>query len=118
MAGLPVIAEAEVDEVKNMGSTGDDASVAVDKGKDLFSTGEDQHELAFGTKKQTASDPADVRSLHRMISRPFSESIIRKISHRPSRIREISGERMEELAKLFKKIDEEVAEIVDDVEKL
>ncbi len=29
--------------------------MAVDKGKDLFSTGEDQHTLVFGTEKQAAS---------------------------------------------------------------
>ena len=61
-------------EKKNMGSTGDDASVATDKGKNLFSTGEDQHSLVFGTEKQTASDPNDKASLKRLITRPFSES--------------------------------------------
>jgi hypothetical protein len=60
-------------EVHNPGSTGDSAELAVDKGKDLFSTGEDQHELVFGTKKQTASDPYDLRYTRRMVSRPFSE---------------------------------------------
>lgn len=59
---------------KNMGSTGDDASLAVDKGKDLFATGEDVRTLAFGTEKQTASDPYDQRALSRLISRPFSEN--------------------------------------------
>jgi len=61
-------------EKKNMGSTGNDASIAVDKGKDLFSTGEDQHTLVFGTEKQTASDPNDKASLKRLITRPFSEA--------------------------------------------
>jgi len=65
-------------EKKNMGSTGNDASIAVDKGKNLFSTGEDPGELVFGTKKQTASDPNDKASLKRLISRPFSESVLRK----------------------------------------
>ena len=60
-------------EKRNPGSEGDDASMAVDKGKDLFSTGEDQHSLVFGTEKQTASDPADMRSLRRLVTRPFSE---------------------------------------------
>lgn len=76
LSSLPRLSEEpeDVDEVKNMGSTGNRAEIAVDKGKDLFSTGEDQHSLVFGTKKQTASDPADMRFLRRMVTRPFSES--------------------------------------------
>ena len=57
-----------------MGSTGSRAEIAVDKGKNLFSTGEDQFRLSFGTKKQTASDPHDRRAQRRMITRPFSET--------------------------------------------
>jgi hypothetical protein len=57
----------------NPGSTGNRAEIAVDKGKNLFSTGEKAHSLAFGTKKQTASDPYDRRAARRMIGRPFSE---------------------------------------------
>lgn len=60
---------------KNPGSEGDDALVAVDKGKDLFSTGENSFNLVFGTEKQTASDPFDRRARRRMITRPFSEHI-------------------------------------------
>lgn len=60
-------------EVYNPGSTGDSAEVAVDKGKDLFSTGEDQHTLVYGREKQTATDPYDRRYTNRMITRPFSE---------------------------------------------
>ena len=56
-----------------MGSTGNRAEIAVDKGKNLFSTGENPFLLAFGTEKQTASDPNDFRALSRMITRPFSE---------------------------------------------
>lgn len=57
----------------NRGSTGNQAELAVDKGKNLFSTGENQFKLSFGTKKQTASDPNDRRAARRMITRPFSE---------------------------------------------
>lgn len=64
---------ALIGERKNMGSTGNRAELAVDKGKNLFSTGESQFQLAFGTKKQTASDPNDRRASRRMITRPFSE---------------------------------------------
>jgi hypothetical protein len=56
----------------NPGSAGNDAFIAVDKGKDLFSTGENPLKLTFGTEKQTASDPFDRRALRRMITRPFA----------------------------------------------
>lgn len=58
---------------KNMGSTGSRAEIAVDKGKNLFSTGENPRRLAFGTEKQTASDPYDRRAARRTVTRPFSE---------------------------------------------
>lgn len=61
-------------EARNPGSTGNRAEIAVDKGKDLFATGEDPFTHAFGTEKQTASDPFDQRARRRMITRPFSES--------------------------------------------
>lgn len=61
-------------EKKNMGSTGNRAEIAVDKGKNLFSTGENQFRLSFGTEKQTASDPYDRRAHRRTITRPFSEA--------------------------------------------
>ncbi len=61
-------------EKKNMGSTGQRSDIAVDKGKNLFSTGEDQHALAFSTKKQTSSDPYDRRASRRLVTRPFSEA--------------------------------------------
>lgn len=66
--GGPVIGERF-----NRGSAGNRAELAVDKGKNLFSTGEDPFQLSFGTKKQTASDPNDRRAAHRLITRPFSE---------------------------------------------
>jgi hypothetical protein len=65
--------ERKVFKKKNMGSTGNDASISVDFGKDLFSTGENPLKLTFGTEKQTASDPNDFASWSRMITRPFSE---------------------------------------------
>ncbi len=57
----------------NRGSTGSRAELAVDKGKDLFSTGESPLALSFGTEKQTASDPNDHRAARRLVTRPFSE---------------------------------------------
>lgn len=67
------LAERKVFKKKNMGSTGNKAELAVDFGKDLFSTGENPLALTFGTEKQTASDPNDFASWSRMITRPFSE---------------------------------------------
>jgi len=56
-----------------MGSTGDQAEISTNKGKDLFKPDEDLFNHAFGTEKQTASDPYDQRAMKRMITRPFSE---------------------------------------------
>lgn len=72
-AAGPVISE-EPDETFNRGSQGDDAALAVDKGKDLFSTSEDPLSLTLGTEKQTASDPFDLRAQRRLVTRPFSET--------------------------------------------
>lgn len=58
---------------RNKGSEGDKAEISVSKGKDLFSTGEDQNKLVFGRDKQTARDPNDMRALRRIVTRPFSE---------------------------------------------
>lgn len=71
---VPVMQE-DGDDVKgyNPGSEGNRAEISVSKGKNLFSTGEDQHTLVFGTEKQTASDPGDMKYLRRLITRPFSE---------------------------------------------
>lgn len=73
--GGPTLSEEEdpVDETRNPGSEGDDAILAIDKGRDLFSTGEDLFTAVFGTEKQTASDPFDLRAQRRMVTRPFSE---------------------------------------------
>ncbi|HEU5118685.1 MAG TPA: portal protein [Isosphaeraceae bacterium] len=67
------LAGAILGEKFNPGSTGNRAEIAVDKGKNLFSTGENPLKLSFGTKKQTASDPNDRRAARRVITRPFSE---------------------------------------------
>jgi hypothetical protein len=56
-------APPEVDEKKNMGSTGDSAEISVVKGKDLFAPAEDLGKHVFGTEKQTATDPNDMRAL-------------------------------------------------------
>ncbi len=57
---------------KNRGSTGLQAGIAVDKGANLFSTGENPLALTFGTEKQTASDPHDLRAWKRTVLTPFS----------------------------------------------
>jgi len=64
--------EDDIEEVRNYGSTGDRAEIAVDKGKDLFDPDEDLFTTVYGTDKQTASDPFDTRSQKSLISRPFS----------------------------------------------
>jgi hypothetical protein len=83
-------AESVVHEKRNKGSEGNQAEISVSKGKDLFSTGEDIYNLAFGTEKQTASDPNDLASLKRLITRPFSESMMpsSKASYVERRIKE------------------------------
>jgi hypothetical protein len=60
-------------EKRNPGSEGDQAELAVDKGKDLFAPGENSYNHVFGRKKQTATDPGDMRSMRRLVRRPFSE---------------------------------------------
>jgi hypothetical protein len=67
--------ESVTREKRNRGSEGDRAELSVSRGKDLFSTGEDPSKLVFGTEKQTASDPYDLRALSRLISRPFSDGV-------------------------------------------
>jgi hypothetical protein len=70
---------ADLDEVVlpekfNPGSSGDRAELAVDKGKNLFSTHDDLFTSVFGTEKQTASDPYDTRAMRRAITRPLGET--------------------------------------------
>jgi len=61
-----------VTDARNPGSQGNQAELSTAFGKDLFAPGEDLLAHTFGTEKQTASDPFDMRALHRAISRPFS----------------------------------------------
>ena len=112
---LPNLSEIsqEIEEVKNMGSTGDRAEMAVDKGKDLFSTGEDAKELTFGTQKQTASDPNDMRALRRLVSRPFSESAVSKKGDQGA-----SDRRLREASDRVSKIDLDVRNILRRAKKL
>jgi len=67
------LAGAILGERWNPGSTGVRSGIGVNRGKDMFSTGEDQFRLSFGTEKQTASDPSDSRAARRLVTRPFSE---------------------------------------------
>lgn len=114
-SGLPMLSEVsdEVDEIKNMGSTGNDASISVVRGKNLFSTGEDQGEMVFGTEKQTASDPHDMRSLKRLISRPFSEQAVRP----KGTAQRASDGKLKEAADRMKQIDVDVLNILKKVKK-
>ncbi len=105
---------------KNMGSTGNDAAQAVDKGKDLFATGEDQHTLAFGTEKQTASDPYDLRSLSRLITRPFSENSKKNFKNRGFKIDEEelrnAFDRTRQIEKFSRRVLKEAEDLEDDEE--
>lgn len=58
----------------NPGSEGNEAEISVSFGKDLFATGENSYNHVFGTEKQAASDPFDMKGRNRMITRPFSEA--------------------------------------------
>ena len=75
-AGGELIGEVEgdVDEKKNRGSEGNSAEISTSKGKDLFAPGENLSKHVFGTEKQTASDPYDLRAQRRVVTRPFSEN--------------------------------------------
>lgn len=59
-------------EKKNMGSTGNRAEIAVDKGKNLFAPAENPVAATTGTTARK-DDPTDRRAARRMITRPFSE---------------------------------------------
>jgi hypothetical protein len=69
-------------EKRNPGSEGNDALMSTGKGHDLFNPSQDLHAHVFGRKKQTASDPADMRGFKRLINRPFSDSIARQMSRK------------------------------------
>jgi hypothetical protein len=88
-------------EKKNMGSTGNRAELAVDKGKDLFAPAEKQH-LSAASKKQTSKDPYDLRAIKRMIGRPFSERIVmpkksKTLNERLDLMLESSGEHIDDV---------------------
>jgi len=70
------------DEKRNKGSEGNDAMLSTGKGHDLFNPAQDLHAHVFGRKKQTASDPNDMRAFKRLINRPFSDSIARQMGRR------------------------------------
>jgi len=99
---------APMDEKRNPGSEGQSSEIAVDKGKDLFSTGEDSYNLAFGTEKQTASDPMDQRAMHRLITRPFSEEkdvMANYIDESIERNKELDKQFEEAIKGVFKRVN-------------
>jgi hypothetical protein len=102
----PIIAENdEVEEMRNPGSEGNDAFMATDKGKNLFSTGEDQNELVFGTEKQTSSDPYDMRAQRRLVTRPFSE------------VTDATDNYLKKSIKESEKVDQEIASALKEIKK-
>ena len=104
--------EDDVDEKRNPGSEGNDSSVMIGKGKDLFNTGEDPNKLVFGTEKQTASDPYDMRALMRLIRRPFSEGSRKKKGP------DETDKRMKEVIRRTQTIEEDVKRALSEVKKL
>ncbi len=107
----------EIDELRNKGSEGNRAEVSTDKGKDLFSTGEDQHALVFGTKRK--SDPSDRRALKRFITRPFSESMPILKKHRGTLKEQVDvvDERLSEAIEKTVVIDEEFTKELEKLSK-
>lgn len=102
--------EEDGDDVKghNPGSEGDQAELSVNKGKNLFSTGEDQHALVFGTEKQAASDPGDLKYMNRLITRPFSEEVSKKLEEETA-----SSDKKIQLGILkTERIDEELRQVL------
>jgi intein/homing endonuclease len=76
---VPPEDDEDLDEKKrNKGSEGNRAELSASRGKNLFKAGEDLSKHAFGTEKQTATDPYDQRSIRRMIGRPLGDHIERK----------------------------------------
>jgi len=109
-----VIAEVtgDIEEVENKGNKGIDASVSVNKGNNLFSTGEDLHTAVFGTKKQTASDPADMRYLKRLVTKPFS---LESVTKRDAELKTES--RLSQAVERTKTIDSDLNSILNIVKK-
>lgn len=97
---------------RNKGSEGNDASVAGGKGHDLFNPGTNLHTAVFGTEKQTASDPYDMRAINRLITRPLSaDSVQRVLSKRiylTEKSDEIIDRRLKDAIDRTGKMDEEV----------
>jgi hypothetical protein len=81
----------EFDEKRNPGSEGDQAEVSATKGHDLFDPSTDLSKHVFGTEKQTASDPYDLRARNRLITRPVGVNAWEGVDMRP-RDRRSSGE--------------------------
>ena len=69
-------------EKRNKGSEGNDSAAGNGKGHDPFKPSQNLHTHVFGRKKQTATDPNDLRALRRVITRPFADSLQRSISRR------------------------------------
>ena len=99
----------QTDEKRNKGSEGNNASISVSKGKNLFSTGEKQHTLVFGVDDQAQTDPGDMKYFTRLIRRPFSDSVNRGNISKKTVICEDSIEsRLNESIKQIGNIDKDI----------
>jgi len=96
------------DDVKgyNPGSEGDQAELSVFHGKNVFAPSENLYNHVAGTEKQTASDPFDMASRNRMITRPFSENvdIVGKYVQRSINEIENSERKLSEVQDILKEI--------------
>lgn len=96
------------DDVKgyNPGSEGDQAELSVFHGKNIFAPSENLYNHVAGTEKQTASDPFDMASRNRMITRPFSEEVTVIGSYVQRSINEIenSEKKLSEVQDILKEI--------------
>jgi hypothetical protein len=111
------------DEKKNKGSEGNDAMMSTGKGHDLFNPSTNLHTHVFGRKKQTASDPNDMRAFKRLINRPFSDSIARQIGKRvylseDERSESVIDRKLKDSIQRTKEIDETIRRTMDQAREL
>jgi hypothetical protein len=111
------------DEKRNKGSEGNDAMISTGKGHDLFNPSTDLHAHVFGRKKQTASDPGDMKAFKRLINRPFSDSIARQIGHRvylneDERSESVIDRKLKDSIQRTQKIDEDLRQTMSQAREL
>lgn len=107
---------------RNKGSEGNQAELG-GKGHDLFNPTTDLSAHVFGRKKQTASDPGDMRALRRLVTRPFSDHIMRPVSRHFKLNEDKNNEssidsRLKAAIDRSKKLQEEAQVIIDEADEI